>query len=532
MKACYKLFTLVLFMLLVQTGFAQKEIALKTLLTELTDKDNMARWPMPSYTEAQASSYDRASISPKEPGWFANEDHTNYIRTDTIDGRREQVMLDVDGPGAIVRFWLTTFKRAGIIRIYFDKQKNPGITIPTYDLMKSGLPVGAPLLAQHSSYELTEKGGSTLYLPMPYATHCKVTFEEKEPGKQPRYYQINYRSYLKGTAVKTFTIEQLNGLSALLIAVNTRLANPDERVEGRNISLKGGIKSGAHLSVSLPAASSAIRLLQLKIETEIPGEYEQALRSTILMISFDGLQTIWCPVGDFGGSGVGAKPLQSWYRTITTDGNIISRWVMPYQKTSKITLLNLGTVPVKISLIATTGKWNWDNRSMYFHADWKNQNNVPIKQTEKDKPTEWEFNSINGKGVFMGDSFAVYNHMHKWYGEGDQKIWTDVAKFPTEYGTGTEDYYNTSWAPVVLYQTPFANAPRADNADSFGYNTFTRTRNLDGIPFKNAFRYTLEALGWENGSADFAATTYWYGFKTTKSKVAAEQTKPYILPNN
>jgi hypothetical protein len=153
---------------------------------------------------------------------------------------------------------------------------------------------------------------------------------------------------------------------------------------------------------------------------------------------------------------------------------------------------------------------------------------VPIKQTEKDKPTEWEFNSINGKGFFMGDSFAVYNHMHKRYGEGDQKIWIDVAKFPTEYDTGTEDYYNISRAPVVLYQTPFANAPRADNVDSF----FTPICDLDGIPFKNSFRYTFEMLGWENGSAGFAATTYWYGFKTTKSKVAAEQTKPDILPNN
>jgi hypothetical protein len=167
---------------------------------------------------------------------------------------------------------------------------------------------------------------------------------------------------------------------------------------------------------------------------------------------------------------------------------------------------------------------------MYFHADWKNEVNVPIKQTEKDKPTDWVLNSIEGQGIFMGETLSVYNHMHKWYGEGDQKLWVDDNKFPVEFGTGTEDYYNTSWAPVVLYQTPFANAPRADNADSFGYNTFTRTRNLDYVPFKKSFKFTLETLGWQNGTADIAATTYWYGFKGAKSSAATNQSLPTKLP--
>lgn len=143
---------------------------------------------------------------------------------------------------------------------------------------------------------------------------------------------------------------------------------------------------------------------------------------------------------------------------------------------------------------------------------------------------DWDLNTIEGHGVFMGETFAVYNHMHVWYGEGDQKLWVDGAKFPVEYGTGTEDYYNTSWAPVVLYQTPFANAPRADNADSFGYNTFTRTRNLDAVPFNKSFRFSLETLGWKDGFADFAATTYWYGFKGAKSSAATHQSIPGKLP--
>lgn len=96
-------------------------------------------------------------------------------------------------------------------------------------------------------------------------------------------------------------------------------------------------------------------------------------------------------------------------------------------------------------------------------------------------PIEWNFVTIRGKGIYLGNSLAVNNHMNSWYGEGNAKVWVDEDNFPSEFGTGLEDYYNTSWAPVVLYQTPFANAPRALNESSFGHNTFTRTRNLDGI---------------------------------------------------
>jgi hypothetical protein len=510
--------------------FAQKQVTLKSLLEELQDNTAVAKWPDPYYKELQASSYDRKSILPGKPGWFANDDRSQYIRLEINDGRKEQVMMDADGPGAIVRFWLTTFKRNGTIRIYFDKNKTPEIIIPSYDLMKTGLNLGTALLQPHSSYEAKEKGGSTLYLPLPYAKHCKITFEDNDPDNQPRYYQVNYRTYVAGTKVKTFTLKEFKTLDKLAGSVNDKLLHPDSALNGRHTTIEQEIKPKQQIALKLPTGAAAIRYMVIKITTANQLDYEQALRSTILKIKFDGQETVWCPLGDFAGSGVGSKPLQSWYRTVNTDGSLISRWVMPYQASSEISLLNLSDNPIGASLSVVTNRWEWNSRSMYFHANWKGENNVVIKQTEQYKPIEWDFNVITGKGVFIGDTFAVYNHMHKWYGEGDQKLWTDNVVFPDEYGTGTEDYYNTSWAPVVLYQTPFANAPRADNADSFGYNTFTRTRNLDAVPFKKQFRYSLEMLGWENGTADCAATTYWYGFKNAKSSLIKNQSQPSLLP--
>jgi len=489
-------------------------ISLKSLLTDMINFESVARWSRPPYMLKQTSSYDRKSVSPEKPGWFANADASQYIRAEEKNGHTENVMLDVDGPGAIVRFWLTTFKRNGILRIYFDGKPDAGIEIPAYDLMKLNFGLGKALLNAHSSYEATEKGGSTLYLPLPFAKHCKITFEDHDlENKQPRYYQINYRAYTKNTHVETFSASQLPSLKSLIDEVDNKLWTPPmdngtRQTEGRQI-----IKPLGEFSINLPSGPAAVRQLIISIKTSKEQDYAQALRSTVLKIAFDGHQTVWCPVGDFSGSGVGGKKLQSWYRTVDGAGKITSRWIMPYEHAAKISFINLTNVDVEIAVETGTSRWQWDPSTMYFHASWKQSRNVQIKKSEEEKPIEWNFNSIKGKGVYVGNTLAVYNHMHKWYGEGDQKIWIDNEKFPSEFGTGTEDYYNTSWAPVVVYQTPFANAPRADSPDSYGFNTFTRTRILDAVPFAKSFVMNLEMLGWENGEADFAVTTYWYGFE-------------------
>src|SRR3954469_14909873 len=205
MKCKLLIWSLIMHVALGISCVGQDTVSTQSLLHEMINYESAARWPKPNSILKQASSYDRKSVSPDKPGWFANADQGQYIRVEEKDGHKENVMLDAEGPGAIVRFWLTTFKRNGVLRIYFDEQEHPEIEIPAYDLMKSNLGLGKALLNPHSSYEPTEKGGSTLYLPMPYAKHCKITFEDHDTiDKQPRYYQINYRTYPRATNVKTF----------------------------------------------------------------------------------------------------------------------------------------------------------------------------------------------------------------------------------------------------------------------------------------------------------------------------------------
>jgi len=111
-----------------------------SLLREMTDREAVARFPEPAYTLRQFSSYDRGSVAPGRPGWFANDDRSQFLRVETNGVRRECVMLDAKGPGAIVRFWVTVANTdgSGILRIYLDGRGEPEVEGRVLDVLSGG----------------------------------------------------------------------------------------------------------------------------------------------------------------------------------------------------------------------------------------------------------------------------------------------------------------------------------------------------------------------------------------------------------
>ena len=65
---------------------ARAEVTLESLLGEMIDFAAVARWPQPEFTCRQASSYDRATVAPDKPGWFANSDQNQFIRIEDKSG--------------------------------------------------------------------------------------------------------------------------------------------------------------------------------------------------------------------------------------------------------------------------------------------------------------------------------------------------------------------------------------------------------------------------------------------------------------
>lgn len=492
---------------------AHGEVSLTSLLKDMVDFDAVARWPQPEFTCKQASSYDRAEVSPDKPGWFANNDFSQYIRTEENVGRKECVMMDADGPGCIVRFWLTTTKnKSGVLRIYLDDNAAPALIFPAFNLLSGDLNLAAPLLQPHPGYSPTENGGNTLMLPIPYAKHCKITWEET--GEGPRYYQIDYRTYAPGTAVKTFTQKDWASARPLIEQVGKKLLSPPETTSEKNVSLEKMLSAKASATLDLPVGPAAVRRLELKISGVDTSTLERALRSVILKMDFDGEQTVWCPASDFFGSGVGINSLQSWYRTVNADGSMICRWVMPYAKSARVTLLNLGEQTVTVDLRAGVGSWSWDNRSLHFHSAWHYDANLTTPPAR-----DWNAIRIVGRGVYVGDTLSLFNFVPTWYGEGDEKIRVDGELLPSFLGTGMEDYYDFSFAPRGLMQTPFANQVRVDQPMTQGNNVLTRTRNLDSIPFSKSLNFGFELISWKPTKLIYAMTTYWYAFPRATSNI-------------
>lgn len=484
-------------------------VSLASLLAEMTDRH--ANVEFPTYRAAQMSSYDRRTVAPNRPGWFANEDGQGFIRIDTVGGRIERVLFDQNGPGAVTRIWMSTSDKRGSLRFYFDNESEPRLTIAAYDLARLPWKLGSALLQCHTHYEaeIEKTGGNTCYLPMPFARHLKITLECPEVSyKKGHYYHVGYRTYPAGTVVRSFTASQIEECAELLQQVNDKLLHPQamaglktrtyEIQDGQAINLRGHNKAIENLAIQLKGVSA--------------DEARKVMDHTILTISFDGQLCVQGSLAQFFGGGKGAPGSASWY--MDYDGKYLmrSRWTMPFRRNATIQLRSDGTIPLQAQLEVGTAGYKWNSNTLYFHATPHEETGLPVTNYwDTDKFHEWDFARLKGRGVYVGDVLSVNNHLKDWFGEGDEKIFVDDDTFPSFMGTGTEDYYNCSWAPVNSFLTPFGGVPRSDDPTSHGWTTWLRTRNADAIPFSQRFNFDFELQGWSCGLVDYYALSFWYG---------------------
>ena len=80
MKLCRPIVALaILCFLAAPIQASDKTVTLRSLLQEMADRDRLPQLAVLSYVAGQASSYDRASVAPDKPGWFANHDFGMYV---------------------------------------------------------------------------------------------------------------------------------------------------------------------------------------------------------------------------------------------------------------------------------------------------------------------------------------------------------------------------------------------------------------------------------------------------------------------
>lgn len=490
------------------------QITSNSILDETADLGRLTKRPVPYYTTAEATSYDRATKTPGNEAWFANGDAGQFIRIEERDGRKERVMADLVGPGAVVRIW--SANPAGTLRFYFDGEETPRFVEKTADLLGGRV---SPFVAP---YAYVAARGWNFYYPLPYAKSLKITVDDSDnDGARSLYYHVGFRTYTAGTQVETFDPKSIDTDHLTLVGkLLTNPYTPGYLPDYKNLS----VGPSKEVTMKLPAGPKAITYLFVKLlpqkmvksrrgggpEIDDPGGFSDPrqvynqLRQVIMEAEFDGETCVRAPIGDFFGTAPGINKYKSFPLQVDADGGMSCRFVMPYAKTGTLRFINKGGAKADLKVFAETFNYKWDANSYHFKAQWTGEHG-------RTRPMrDMTFLKTTGEGVFVGDNLHVTNPSKSWWGEGDEKIYFDGQTFPSSIGTGTEDYYGYAWGDPEYFSEPFHAQPHVTHPEEFGHDFVERFHIMDCIHFEKNFKFDMEMWHWADCIATFVHTIYYY----------------------
>ncbi|HSW47120.1 MAG TPA: glycoside hydrolase family 172 protein [Phycisphaerae bacterium] len=483
--------------LLVAGSPAPAVITVDSLLDEMTDLARLIELPAPPYVTRQFSSYDRKSVSATQPeGWFANADRGQYLQVSNREGRGEYVLMDADGPGAIVRIWSANAE--GRIRVYLDDNPEPTLDAPMAELLGGEMPgLPAPLGGRRAR-------GWNLYFPIPYAKHCRITCDAGS-----LYYCINYRTYPAGTEVTTFTKPDIERLACKIRKTAERLGKPMQAGDpGPGVTRHScNVKLPPNAVVPLAELTGPATIAEMRLSLSA-ADMEIASAGVVLSIDFDGEHTVESPLGDFFGTAPGLNPYESLPMGVTASEprTMWCHWRMPFARSARVVLKNLSTRKAAVAGQLVTMPYTWTDRSLLFHAKWRIQRDLPSRPF-----VDWTHLQCAGAGRFVGGMLHIANPVREWWGEGDEKIYADGEAFPSFFGTGSEDYYGYAWGSGELFSHGYHNQMRCDGPGSYGHTSVNRFHIVDDIPFSRQFRFDMEHWHWgETARTMRSAVSYWY----------------------
>ena len=506
-----------------------------SLLDEMLSRQELSKTPIHPYRLKMYGSWDKAT-KPGTQGteaWVANNDNTNFIRIEENEGRKERVLLESTGPGAVVRFWVTIANTTtpGTIRFYVDGEKV--LEGQVWDLLSGRIVGGSPICDAVSPQTSRRERGYDFYLPVPYAESCKITYESAaldipcvKDVSSPEcfYYNIEAREYVKGVSVKGFRPSDLVENAGRLRRVNMALAGgcepsafsgrgrrggPDRGVAKREtLAFDGELKPGESRTVTADG-EGAVEYLRVRFGD---GNSVQELREIGVSISFDGETTVSMPACFFFGKiGDRTLPYKTRFTGFTRDWSMECGWYMPFAKSFSLTFSNGGDKPVLLSdTQARIVRDAWDSaRSMHFGATCSPLWDTPTRKNGM--AYDGACCSLSGTGRLVGCGLYVRNTGSGWWGEGDEKIYIDGEDFPSIIGTGSEDFFGYAWSRPETFEHPFLAQPDGSGAWGPGPVWNFRARVLDSVYFTTALRFDLEV--WHHNPdlrIDWVPVSYWY----------------------
>lgn len=478
------------------------EFSYVDLVRRLTDLEYLATLPATGEECAQWSSYDRHSrydaTSEKYVSWDANGDGDGFIRREGD----KLVLAEMQGPGCIWRTW-SAMPKEGHVRIYLDGNPEPAVDLPFIGYFDGkNAPFTRPALVH------TVARGWNNYTPIPYRKSCKIV---ADPG-WGQYYHFTYSTFPRDTQVPVFKRELSAEESAALDRANQTLSQGDPvggRGHGVLLSKKVVVGAGQTATVARLNGPGAITRLRVKLALPAAPADRDLLRELALKIKWDGESepSVWAPLGDFFGTAPGANPYRSLPLGLTEDGWWYCGWYMPFGKEGRVELVNDGKSQQRVSFEIWHAPLSQPAQRLgRFHAKWHRDALLPA---ERERWLDWPIVKTEGPGRFVGVMLHIWNPRGSWWGEGDEKFFVDGEKFPSTFGTGSEDYFGYAWCNPTPFQNAYHNQTHNDGNNK-GHVSVNRWHISDNVPFHKTFEGCIEKYYPNQRPTLYAAVAYWY----------------------
>jgi hypothetical protein len=342
-------------------------------------------------------------------------------------------------------------------------------------------------------------------------------FYEKEARRMGRAYVVLMSSVLLSIAfsgpVAGRDRGELSDLARIQTDFKTKRISSYDRSGGNNDRFEN-INDGEVRELFNVKGAGMINHIWITI-APVPDQLSR--NDIILRIYWDGnpFASVESPIGPFFGQGWSESyPFVSLPLAVgPTEGRaMVSYFVMPFSNGARIEYY-VDYVETK-DLPDSMGRFcAWYNHEL-TQAPPEGENEWSTLGPQGKNPQgekNYLIADIKGKGHFVGVNYYVHSPTPMWYGEGDDMIFIDGDSTPTLHGTGTEDYFNTSWCPKTLFTHPYFGYARVnDDVGWLGRTHVYRFHISDPIYFDKSLKFTIEHGHNNCLTLDLASVAYWY----------------------
>ena len=435
--------------------------------------------------------------------WNGNADTSGFVARvdDDGDGSNDEFLLaEAKGAGYISHIW-SADPREGRVKIYVDGAV--AFDMPFGDYFN-----GVGFSWKELSYgedDADAAMGHNLYVPITFNESMRVVAYTN----WGHFYQVNYTLMPEGTSVEPMPATLTDAQKERLTAVNDFFANSigtspygEETAEFETL-----VASPDAPAVKTLSGKGAITGLRLRVNgyDNIPAQSQilvDLLKELEIRIYWDGAEdaAVTAPLGDFFGSAYAYDPIRTLLIGVGEDRVFYNYHYMPYLEGARIEIANRGSEDVELSLSVSTEAHSIPAEDLlYFYAQFTNGTCVEAE----DRFPDHRFLDVTGEGRFVGlslhvhkkETFRMENTIpgYNWWGEGDEKFFVDGEKFPSWFGTGTEDFFGYAWCNETLFNRAYhSQSYYYGNGMQEGNHVLYRGLMADNVPFSESFEGCLE----------------------------------------